>query len=85
MTLKRIEELCDASPKTPQYDELDVLSTLVNAYEEAHFPIAKPDPIEAIKFRMDQLGLDDKDLTPFIGARSKDSEVLNLKRSLTFR
>jgi HTH-type transcriptional regulator/antitoxin HigA len=83
IALKRIEELWDALPKTPEYDELDVLATLVSVYEEAHITIDKPCPIEAIKFRMDQMGLDDKDLTPFIGARSKVSEVLNLKRSLS--
>jgi HTH-type transcriptional regulator/antitoxin HigA len=81
--LKRIEDLWDAEPKTPEGDELDVLATLVSAYEDQHFPISKPEPVEAIKFRMDQMGLADKDLVPFIGARSKVSEVLNLKRALS--
>lgn len=81
--LKRIDELWDAEPKTPEGDELDVLATLVEAYELTAFPIAKPEPIEAIKFRMDQMGLEDKDLTLFIGARSKVSEVLNRKRPLS--
>ena len=83
LALKRVDALWDASPKTPEYDELDILSTLIGVYEETHFPIAKPDPIEAIKFRMDQMGLSDKDLSPFIGARSKVSEVLSLKRGLS--
>lgn len=81
--LKRIDELWDAEPKTPKGDELDVLATLVEAYELIAFPIAKPEPIEAIKFRMEQMGLEDKDLTLFIGARSKVSEVLNRKRPLS--
>ena len=81
--LKRVEQLWDAKPKTPEGDELDILATLISAYEEEHFPIAAPDPIEAIKFRMDQLGLAPADLEPFIGARSKVSEVLNLKRRLS--
>ena len=64
-------------------DELDILVTLVSAYEDKHFPISISDPVEAIKFRMDQLGLEDADLTTYIGARSKVSEVLNLKRPLS--
>ena len=81
--LKRIDELWDADPRTQEGDELDVLATLVEAYEASAFPIEKPEPIEAIKFRMDQMGLEDKDLKPFIGARSKVSEVLNRKRPLS--
>ena len=81
--LKRVERLWDAKPKTLEGDELDILLTLVSAYEEKHFPIPIPKPVEAIKFRMDQLGLSDADLTTSIGARSKVSEVLNLKRPLS--
>ena len=81
--LKRIEALWDANPKTPEGDELDILVTLVSAYEETHFPIPAPEPIESIKFRMEQLGLEDADLKPYIGARSKISEVLNRKRPLS--
>ena len=81
--LKRIEQLWDAKPKTREGDELDILVTLVSAYEDKHFPISISDPVEAIKFRMDQLGLEDADLTTYIGARSKVSEVLNLKRPLS--
>lgn len=81
--LKRIDDLWNAEPKTSEGDELDVLATLVEAYELKAFPIAKPEPIEAVKFRMDQMGLEDKDLTPFIGDRSKVSEILNRKRPLS--
>jgi len=81
--LKRIEALWDAKPKTPEGDELDILATLVSSYEDSLFPIDKPMPIEAVKFRMDQMGLEAEDLKPYIGARSKVSEVLNLKRSLS--
>ncbi len=81
--LKRAEALWDAEPKTAEGDELDVLVTLIEAYEATHFPIPAPEPIEAIKFRMDQMGLEAGDLKPFIGAKSKVSEVLNLKRPLS--
>ena len=81
--LKRVEQLWDAKPKTLEGDELDILLTLVSAYEDMHFPIPIPEPVEAIKFRMDQLDLSDADLTTYIGARSKVSEVLNLKRPLS--
>ena len=83
LALKRIEALWDAKPKSKEGDELDILATLVVAFEELHFAIDQPNPIEAIKFRMDQLDLDDKDLVKYIGARSKVSEVLNKKRSLS--
>lgn len=81
--LKRIDELWDAKPKSPEADELDILATLVEAFEQNNFPMHKPEPIEAIKFRIEQLGLEDKDLTPFIGDGSKVSEILNRKRPLT--
>jgi HTH-type transcriptional regulator/antitoxin HigA len=83
LALKRVEKLWDAKPKTEEGDELDILVTLINAYEEINFPIDRAHPIEVIKFRMEQLGLRDSDLTQYIGARSKVSEVLNLKRSLS--
>ena len=83
-TLKRIETLMLATPATVETDdELDVLATLVNAYENEHFPIDAPDPIEAIKFRMEQLGLDRKDLEPYLGSRARVSEILNKRRSLS--
>jgi HTH-type transcriptional regulator/antitoxin HigA len=81
--LVRIDELWDAEPNTDEADELDILVTLVEAYEEAKYKIDAPDPVEAIKFRMDQEGLKDSDLVPFLGQRSRVSEVLNRKRRLT--
>jgi len=81
--LARIETLMDAEPDTEEGAELDVLATLVDAYEADHFPIDAPDPVEAILFRMDQLGMDRKDLEPFLGGRGRVSEVLNRKRNLS--
>lgn len=81
--LDRIEDLMDAEAGTAEADELELLSTLVEMYEEKEYPIGLPDPIEAIKFRMEQLGLKQNDLIPFIGSRSKVSEVLNGIKSLT--
>jgi len=81
--LARIEEIWDAEPGTQESDELDLLSILVEAYEEEHHPIDPPDPIEAIKFRMEQMGLTRKDLEPFIGHRGRVAEVLNRKRGLS--
>jgi HTH-type transcriptional regulator/antitoxin HigA len=83
LALERISELMDAVPDTAEADELDVLATLVEVYEEQNYPIDLPDPIAAIKFRMEQLGLSQRDLVPYIGGRSKVSEVLTGKRSLT--
>ncbi len=81
--LTRIDVLMNAEPATPEGDELDILVTLVEAYEAKHYPIPTCDPVEAIKFRMEQMGLEPKDLTPIIGSRSKVSEVLNHKRQLS--
>lgn len=81
--LARVGDLMSAEPDTPESDELEMLSTLVEVYENKRFPIALPDPIEAIKFRMDQAGLKQADLVPMLGSRSKVSEVLNRKRPLT--
>ena len=72
-----------AEPDTDEGDELDVLATLVDAYEATHFPISSPDPIEAIAFRMEQMEMDRKDLEPFIGSRARVSEVLNRRRGLS--
>ena len=83
--LRRIEKLMDAEPGTTAADELDVLATLVEAYEDRHFPIDEPDPIEAIRFRMDQSGLTRRDLERFIGPRGRVSEVLNRQRPLSLR
>jgi len=81
--LTRIERLMDARPDTPQMDELEVLTTLVEAYEAQHYLIDAPDPIEAIKFRMEQEGLKQKDLVHIVGNKSRVSEILNRKRKLT--
>jgi len=73
----------DARPNSEEEEELELLSFLVEQYEEAHFPIDLPDPVEAIKFRMEQEGLSRKDLTKYLGSLSKVSEVLAGKRSLS--
>jgi len=83
LALSRIDGLMDAKQGTPETDELELLATLVEMYEEEHYPMDMPDPIEAIRFRMDQLGLNQQDLVPFIGSRGKVSEILNRKRTLT--
>jgi len=82
-TLSNIEHLMNAQPNTPQMDELEVLTTLVEAYEEQYYKIESPDPIEAIKFRMEQEGLKQKDLITIVGSKSRVSEILNRKRKLT--
>src|ERR1700747_2624470 len=79
----RIRELINAAPDTPEGDELDILATLVDAYEARHHAIDAPDPITAIEFRMEQEGLTRKDLEPLIGSRARVSEILNRKRNLT--
>ncbi|MGS1117745.1 helix-turn-helix domain-containing protein [Castellaniella sp. UC4442_H9] len=83
--LKAVSRLMENDPDagTPEGDLLDVLTTLVQAYEAKNFPIDLPDPVEAIKFRMEQAGLTAKDLEPMIGQRNRVYEVLNRKRSLT--
>jgi HTH-type transcriptional regulator/antitoxin HigA len=79
----RIEALMSAAPNTPEGDELDVLATLVNAYEAKNFIMDAPSPVAAILFRMEQEQLSRKDLEPLIGSRARVSEVLTGKRSLT--
>jgi len=81
--LREIDRLMDAKPNTPEGDRLDVLATLVEAWEDEHEPIEPPDPIEAIRFAMEQRGISRRDLEPFIGSRARVAEVLNHKRSLT--
>ena len=83
MALARIEELWGSDIDTPEGDELEVLFTLVEAFEAKHYPIEPPNPIEAIKFEMEIRGLTRKDLEPYIGSRGRVSEVLNHKRSLS--
>lgn len=81
--LREIEALMGAEENTPEGDRLDVLTTLVEAYENKHFPMELPDPVDAIKFRMEQSGLTPKDLVPMIGRLNRVYEVLNHKRALT--
>jgi HTH-type transcriptional regulator/antitoxin HigA len=81
--LAEVERLWGAKSGTPQGDRLDVLATLIEAYENEHFPMDPPDPIEAIKFRMEQRGLTRKDLGPLFGTRTRVAEVLNRKRNLS--
>lgn len=84
-TLREISRLMesDPAPGTPPGDALDILSTLVEAYEARHYPVDLPDPVEAIKFRMEQAGLVPKDLVPAIGQLNRVYEILNRKRPLT--
>ena len=84
-SIKRIEELWGATKDSVEGDELDVLCTLVESYEMRHYPIAPPDPIEAIKFRMEQMGLNKSDMAKYLGAQSRVSEVLSGKRQLTLK
>lgn len=81
--LAEVERLWGAKSGTPKGDRLDVLATLIDAYEARHYPIDPPDPIEAIRFRMEQQGLTRKDLEPMIGTRNRIAEVLNRKRGLS--
>lgn len=81
--LKEIERLFNAEPGVPDGDRLDVLVTLVEAYEDEHYPIPLPDPIEAIFYFMESRGLTRVDLEPYIGSRARVSEILNRKRPLT--
>jgi HTH-type transcriptional regulator / antitoxin HigA len=83
--LARIEKLMDSGPGTPEGDELELLSLLVHDYEERVFPIDKPDPVAAIRFRMSQQGLTNKDLVPILGTRSRVSEVLSGRRGLSLK
>ncbi len=81
--LNRLESIFDAKPGSSQGDELEILGILIDKYENEHFPIDFPDPIEAIKFRMEQMGYNQSDLAKVIGLKSRASEILNKKRKLT--
>ncbi len=81
--LEQIERFMQAGPDSPEGDLLDILVTLVEAYEEKHYPILPPDPVEAIIHQMESQNLSRKDLEPFIGSRARVSEILNKKRALT--
>ncbi|NDH50374.1 MAG: transcriptional regulator [Betaproteobacteria bacterium] len=82
---RRLESIFQAEDQTPEADERDVLVTLVEAYENKHYDLGPADPVEAIKFRMEQQGLTARDLEPFIGPSGRVSEVLNRKRRLSLR
>lgn len=83
--LSRIEDIFDAKPGSTEGDELEILGILVDEFEKRHFPIDAPDPIEAIKFRMEQLGLSQRDLAGLIGSKSRASEILSGKRTLSLK
>jgi HTH-type transcriptional regulator/antitoxin HigA len=83
--LQEIDTLFDADPESPDGDKLDILVTLVEAYESKHYPVALPDPIEAIEYHMERLNLIRKDLEQYIGGPSRVSEILNRKRPLNLR
>lgn len=82
---QRLELVYQAAENTPEADEMEILVTLIESYENKHYPISAADPIEAIKFRMEQQGLTKKDLEPFIGSSGRVSEVLNRKRGLSLK
>ena len=81
--LERLETIFDAKLGTRESDELEVIGILIDQYENEHFPIGLPDPIEAIKFRMEQMGYNQNDLAKIVGLKSRASEILNRKRKLS--
>ena len=81
--LERLEVIFDAKKGSSEGDELEVLGILIDQYENEHFPIGMPDPIEAIKFRMEQMGYNQNDLANIVGLKSRASEILNRKRKLS--
>jgi len=81
--LARIDELFDAKPGNDDFDEVEVLMALVELYEEKHYKIEAPDPIEAIKFRMEQMNMKRTDMAKYLGTRGRVSEILNRQRTLT--
>jgi HTH-type transcriptional regulator/antitoxin HigA len=81
--LDRLEVIFDAKPGTPEGDELEILGILIDKFEQERYPIDYPDPIEAIKFRMEQMGYSQRDLAKIVGLKSRANEILNKKRKLT--
>jgi HTH-type transcriptional regulator/antitoxin HigA len=81
--LARIEALWDARPGTPEHDEIEILAVLISDYEDQRWPILPPDPVDAIRFHMEQNGLKQKDLASVIGSSSRASEIINRRRVLT--
>jgi HTH-type transcriptional regulator/antitoxin HigA len=84
-SIKRIEKLWGAKRDTFEGDELDLLVTIVESYEMKHYPIPTPDPIEAIKFRMEQMGITKAEMVKYLGSQSRVSEILNRQRKLTLK
>lgn len=82
-TIAEIEKLWNSEPDSPESDRLDILATLVEAYECKHYPIDPPDPVEAIKFRMEQMGLTHKDLEQYVGGRGRVTKILSRKLPLS--
>ena len=82
-SLERLELIFDANPNSKEGDEAEILSMLIDSYENKHYPIDAPDPIEAIKIRMEEMNLKQKDLVGVIGGKSRVSEILNKKKKLT--
>ena len=83
--LKRLEAIFDAPANSPEGDEAEILGILIEKYEDEYYPIEAPDPIEAIKFRMEQMNMDNKDLAEIIGYKSRVSEIFNRKRKLNLK
>ena len=83
--LKRLDVVFDAPADTPEGDEADLLGILIEKYEDEYYPIGPPDPIEAIKFRMEQMNMDNNDLAKIIGYKSRVSEIFNRKRKLSLK
>jgi HTH-type transcriptional regulator / antitoxin HigA len=84
-SIKRLEEIFHALENTKEGDEAEVLSILIEKYEDEHYPIEAPDPIEAIKFRMEQMGMSKKDLAQVLGYKSRVSEIFSRRRKLTLK
>ncbi|WP_304064338.1 helix-turn-helix domain-containing protein [Pedobacter glucosidilyticus] len=83
--LERLDIIFDAEPSSPDFAEAELLGLLISNYEDKHYPIASPNPIEAIKLKMEELGLKNKDLQPYIGSKSYVSSILSGKREITLR
>ena len=83
--LDHVDTLLDAQPNTPEGDELDILTTLITAYEEQHYPILPPDPVEALLYWMESRDLTRRDLEPLLGSRARVAEILNRRRTLTLK
>jgi len=83
--VERLDEIFEVAPGELFFEEAELLGLLINEYEDVHYPISSPDPLEAVKFKMDELGLKSKDLQPYIGSKSYVSAILSGKREITLR